>query len=255
MNNFLLGLMSMGIIGRRFYEADGGSGGGGAGGSGDGKGGDGKGGDGKGGDGKGGAGGGKSDADVIAELRAENEKLKNPGKGKDDQTLNDRIDAERKEKEKSESNNKALERAMKFTIKSQEFLKENESILPKTANEIFAAADKEKYGTAIEKESAIKAAMIQDFFSLQANVDLLTPAHKTKVEDYLKLTKNGREERSQQVYEDVFEPALEILKRAKRADELQRAKNGYGNSSDTDEAYKKKMMGFSRKHYFGEKGE
>lgn len=212
------------------------------------------------GDGNKGDQGGKGDEDpasVIALLRAENERLKAsikpPGDGKppkDDTELHERARREREASDKDQDKTRRLEEALKFNMRAPEFLKQNESLLPKDVADIFKQADKEKFGDAIEKDSAIKSGLIQSFFAVQANVDLLTPGQKASLDDYLKLTKTGKQDKAQAIYDMVFEPAFETLKRVKRAEALGK---GYGGSSDAEAAYKTKLMNLSRKHYLGEK--
>lgn len=246
MNSFLMGLMNMGRV---FYDADKGAAGGAAG-------------DGKGASADGGSsgGGGTDLAAIVQGLKESNDRLMKEmaelkgAKPNQDKSLNDRVEEDRNNKAKKDSDNKALEQALTFTLKSHDFLKENESILPKEMGEIFKAAEKESYDSAVDKSNAIKAAMIQSFFKVQANIDILTPNQKTNLEDYLKLTKNGKEERAQLLFDNVFEPALLMVKSVKKAEEISRAKNGFGSSSSQDQAYKEKMMNLSKSHYLGEKG-
>jgi hypothetical protein len=115
--------------------------------------------------------------------------------------------------------------------------------------DIFQAAEKEKYDSPVHKANAIKSAMMQEFFSIQANVDLLTPHQKSSIEDYLKMTKLGKEEKAQAIFENVFEPALSMVKATKKAEELVRARNGYGNSNDMETNYKNKIMQLSGARY------
>lgn len=221
--------------------------------------------DGKGGQGAGGAGagdgGGKPDPAKeleaakarIAELEGENTKLKGAsgGGGKnEDPDLNEKVRLQKEQDDKKAGDTKAMERALRFTMGSEDFLKKHESLLPKDVGEIFKAADKEKYSSAIEKDAAIKAGIVQSFFAVQANVDLLTPGLKSQLDDYLALTKNGKQEQAQKIYDNIFEPAFEMLKRIKKAEALNK---GYGSNTDADTAYKNRLMGLSRKHYLGEK--
>ncbi len=209
----------------------------------------------------GGAGGGgatpKSDAPSpeFEALKKENEAFKlkiaefEKSKPKTEPTLNDRV----KETDDAKAKVKGLESAIEFNYKAKDFLKDNESIMPKDVAEIFKAADKENYDSAVSKAQATKAAIVQSFFAVQENLDLLTPSHKSSLEDFLKLTKTVREEKANQIFENVFEPALEMLKRVKKAQEVGRAQNGHGTSSDEDKAYKEKLIAGSKKHYLGEK--
>ena len=193
----------------------------------------------------------KSMAEQIKELKAALEGLK--PKVPEDKSLNEKVEADRKEKEKSQADQKTLESAITFTVKSGDWLKEHKEILPKEVEEIFQMADKEKYDSPIQKANAVKAGIIQSFFSVQANVDNLTESQKRTLEDYLKLTKNGREERAHQVFENIFEPAMAMTKQVKKAEEITRAKNGFGNESDNEKKYVEKLVKLSRSHYLGEK--
>ncbi len=195
--------------------------------------------------------------DMIARL----EKLESRGRKKTDEDDTDESDEDdtddlvtkaKKTKEneaKDASKTKQLEAALKFQLGAAEWLKTNQALLPKDIGDIFKAAEKENYQDAIERDQAIKAGIIQSFFGVQANHDLLTPALKTQLDDYLKLTKNGKQDKALQIFDTVFEPAFEMLRQVTRAKALSK---GYGNPSDTEDAYKQKMIDLSRKHYLGE---
>lgn len=230
----LFGMMQMGRV---FYDANNGGGSGGGGGS------------------------GETPEQEIARLKSEltsrDNKIKELSAGKggggDDPDLAEKTRLERERREKENGSQKEIAEAVTFTVKSAEFLKKHESILPSDAGEIFAQADKETYDSPVQKAAAIKSALIQNFFKIQANIDELTPSQKTQLEDYLKLSKTGKEEKAAHVFVNIFEPALELSKRLKKADELERARKGFGNSSDDAKAYKEKMMNLSQKHYFKRK--
>lgn len=183
----------------------------------------------------------------LAALRAELAALKAAAPPKPEPDLSEKARLEREAADKTSSRNKHLESAITFNLKSAEFLKTNENLLPKDVGDIFRQAEKETFNDAIEKDSAIKSGMVQSFFAVQANVDLLTTGQKSTLDEYLKLTKNGKQEKAQAIYEMVFEPAFEMLKRMKRADALNR-----GHASGDDDSYKKRLMAGSAKHYLGE---
>lgn len=188
---------------------------------------------------------------LIAQLQAEIAALKaGPNPPAADPELHDRARKTREDQDRDSSRTKQLEQAITFNLKAQDFVKSNASLLPKEAADIFAQAERETFNDAIEKDSAIKSGLIQSFFAVQANVDLLTSGQKASLDEYLKLTKTGKQDRAQQLYDMVFEPAFEMLKRTKRAEALSR---GHGSASDVDQAYKERVMNASRKHYLGEK--
>lgn len=180
----------------------------------------------------------------LATFEGNNQQQQN----QNDQDLNEKARQQRDARDKNDNDSKALEAAIRFNVGAQDWLKNNQTVLPKDIGDIFEAAEKEQYGSAIEKDRDIKAGIIKSFFSVQANVDLLTPAIKNQLEDYLKLTQNGRKEKAQAIYDTIFEPAFEMLKRVKKAEAIQR---GHGDGSD--DSYKARLMGYSQKHYLGEK--
>jgi hypothetical protein len=186
-----------------------------------------------------------------AELMKQIEQLKagNKPDPKPDDDLGEKARKERQATDKKNNDSKSLEAALKFNLSAKEFLKSNGSLLPKDIEDIFAVAEKEKYDSAIEKHNAILSAMVQSFFKEQSNMDLLTAAQKNHVEDYLKLTKAGKEEKAQHMFDSVFEPALELKRRVKKAEALEK---GHGLPSDTQNAYKDKLVSGSRKHWLGE---
>jgi hypothetical protein len=185
----------------------------------------------------------------IAELEAKLKELTTkPPTPPEDPDLKRKAELERESKEKKDLESKQLESALKFSLSSKEWLKNNSSLLPKETADIFTMAEKEKFDSAIDKDSEVKSGIVQKFFEIQANVDLLTPGQKIGLEDFLKLTKNGKREKAQQVYEMIFEPALEMLRRVKKAEALS---GGFGNPDDAQNEYKEKLMKLSKKHYLG----
>lgn len=143
-----------------------------------------------------------------------------------------------------------LESAITFNMKSADFLKNNASLLPAEISSIFEQADKEKFDDASEKAASIKSGVVQSFFSVQANVDLLTSGQKASLDEFMKLTKNGKQEKAQHIYEMIFEPAFERLKDTKKAEALNR---GHHVSGSVEEGYKQRLISGSSKHYRLEK--
>lgn len=225
-------------------------------------------------DDKGGGGGGGDDATKkenetlkarIAELEAASKKKKTatppPDETDDDDEEeededDEHIDLVSKAKKnrdrdaKRGDDQKALEAALRFTLDAPNFLKNNATLLPKDITDIFTAADKESFDSAKDKADAIKAGVIKSFFSVQSNLDLLTPGVKSQLEDYLKLTNTGRQDRASAIFDTIFEPAFEMLKRVKKAEALGK---GHSTSGSGDDAYKEKLMRSSRKHHLGVK--
>ena len=173
-----------------------------------------------------------------------------PGDEGDDGDLAAKAAKARKAAEVTGDQTKRLSTAIKFTMNAPAWLKTNEALLPKTISGIFQAADKEVYGSDIEKSDAIKVGIVSEFFALQENLDLLTESQKSQLEDFKKLTKTDKHERVGTYYDSIFEPTFEMMKRVKRAEQVQK---GLGNPTDAQQAYKNKLVAQSRKQYLGEK--
>lgn len=214
--------------------------------------------------GEGGAGGGagsdpaKELADLKAKFEAQEKELAalkakgdpNPNPKPDDKSLSEKAEAERKAKEAKDLESKSLESALKFNLGSKEFVKNNASLLPQNIQGIFDAAEKENYASAVQKANAIKVGIVSEFFAQQGNLDLLTDHQKQSLEDFKKLTKDVKEERVQGIFDSIFEPTLETLRKVKKAEALQK---GLATPSDAQDAYKQRLMAGSRKHHLGEK--
>ena len=173
-----------------------------------------------------------------------------PGDEGDAGDLAGKAAAARKAAESSGNQSKQIETALKFELQAKDWLKTNESLLPKTISGIFEAANKQVFGSAIEKTDAIKVGIVSEFFALQENLDLLTESQKMTLEDFKKLTNTDKQQRVAGIYDSVFEPTFEMIKRVKRAEQVQK---GLGNPSNSEQAHKLKMQAVSRKQYLGEK--
>jgi hypothetical protein len=198
--------------------------------------------------------------DPMAELKAQNalllerldklEKLSTPTNVDKEPELHEKAKQYREVEDKKSNDSKALDAAIRFDLGAKDFLKAAGSILPKDVADIFSAADKENYSNTTEKVSAVKAGIIQNFFGVQSNLDLLTPAQKSSLDEYLKLTKNMKQEKAGAIYDSIFEPTLETLKRIRKAEAL----NGnWKDQSDSEKLLEERMTKLSRQHYLGEK--
>lgn len=198
----------------------------------------------------GGGGGGTPDPkdQEIASLKAKLAAFEKPPKQDDD--LADKARQTREENEKSQKKEKSLESALNFNIQSKEFLKNNQAFLPKTVEGIFQAAEKETYDSAVDKANAIKVGVFSEFFAVQANHDLLTSSQKIEVDEFLKLTKNGKQDRIAQVYSMIFEPTLETMRKIEKAKEVNA---GQKDQTDAEKARLDRMQKLSRQRYLGEK--
>lgn len=175
---------------------------------------------------------------------------------KDDNTNDDlRAKALRDEEAKSKkaSEVKQVERAMKFNLTIDDFVKSNKDFLPGEIEGILKQAAKENYDTEVDRASALKAAIIQAYYSVQANLDSLTASQRKQFEEWNRLTKNAREAKAADIYENIFEPAIDTARRVKKAEEVGRSRSGLASHSDMHESYKAKLIRLSEEAYLGKK--
>jgi hypothetical protein len=189
-----------------------------------------------------------ADDEKAKKEKEEKERLEREGAG----GLNEKVRKEQEEKAARDKDVGKMEASILFNVGIGKFVEENKDILPEECAALVKAAETERYESNTQKANAIKSAIIQSFFSLQAYVDMLTVSQKKSIDDYLKLTKNGREERADHVFENILEPQLQNVKRVKKAEDLNRG--GFGNGTKVDNDYLERTMKNSRKHYLkGEK--
>jgi hypothetical protein len=169
--------------------------------------------------------------------------------------LKQEVEDENKKRESEAANQKSIEDAILFISKSNDFIKDNKELLPKDFEDILNIAGKKTYGSKIEHANAVRAGMIQSFFSIQENIDLLTPSQKSEVETYLKLTESAKEQNASKVYLNIFEPTFGMIQRIEKAKQVAKAKSGHATGSEVDQAYEKRMHEQSVKYYLNNGGQ
>lgn len=170
-----------------------------------------------------------------------------PKKEDGDPSLREEVKKDKEAKAAKDAEVKALETAIAFNYGVENFVKDSIDVLPENFDTLLKRANEKKYDSQNEKASAIKVAFIEEFFIVQANVELLTHSQKSQLEDFLKLTENGKKQRSNHIFENLFEPALETLKKVKKAEELGKARSGFASSSKAEDKYKEKLIAHSQK--------
>lgn len=172
------------------------------------------------------------------------------GNGGDDDKgdLRKKVQKEREDREKSEADAKVIEQVVAFNLGLDGFVERNKDLLPSEIPDIVRAASAERYETAAEKAAAVKRAIIESYFAVQANVDCLTETQKRELDDYQRLTVKGRTDRAAVIYSTLFEPTLEMNRRIRKAEELARGSRGVPANSAVAEYHKKLIEASNRKY-------
>lgn len=205
---------------------------------------------------------GKQTDDMKAQfeaMKAENEKIKaelesiKSKKTNDDEDLSKKAEDAKKAELAKKSETRRQESAVRFNLTVSDFLKTNKEILPAEVDDIIKQAEKENFDTAMQKSAAIKVGIIQSFFKIKENHDRLTTSQRSAIDRFLNLTKNGKEEEAESIFENVFEPSLELTKAHRKAEEVSKAREGHSNSSSGEIDYKNRLMEHSKKALIGGK--
>ena len=195
---------------------------------------------------------------IIGEMQKKIEELTlklttPPKEPPQDDAILARIKVEKETKEKESQKLKDIEDSMAFNLMSELFLKENSSILPPETSKVFEAANKEKYESQLQKTNAIKSSLVQSFFRIQDNVDMLTNDQKAVLDNFLKLTKDAKETEASHIYSQIMEPTLLTVKKSRKAEELAKSKFGYHEGTDQEKEYEKMLIKKSENYYMGVK--
>jgi len=199
----------------------------------------------------------EENAKLKADLEAMNKPKDEPKpepKPDEDKSLGDKFRDHSKKAEEEKEQTKKMEKAITFNITLQDFIKNNQGLVPKRFEEIVKFSEKENYESKLDKANSLRSEFVQSFFEVQENLDLLTASQKNTLDEYLKLTKNGKEQKAEFIFDNLFEPVLETLRKVKKAEDVYKARMGYSPESDMESNYKKKLMDISRKAYLNERG-
>lgn len=194
----------------------------------------------------------KAEKEKAEKEKAEKEKTEKEKTGVENETLIATQKKQAEAKEQRDAERKSLESAVTFNVSLPEFAKTNSVLLPGEFSDILKAAESKVYDSAQDKANAVKTALAQTFFAIQANLDLLTPSQKATIQHFLSLSEKAKEEKAVSIYENVFEPALETLRKIKKAEEVGKGRR-HGEKAATKDAYRDKLIAHSRKSLLGDK--
>lgn len=194
----------------------------------------------------GGAAGGKEGGketlvlELAKEIKALREEMaaSKPKEKKDDPSLIDQVEKDKKSKADFAQMQSKIVKAAKFNLRFETFLKEYAGVIPEDAKEIAKTASVDNYPNEVERSAAIKDALMQSFFKESDNLKFLSDAQKAKWKTFLALGTAGRAEEAESIYDSVFEPAVNHARSIRQA-QLTNRDNVASGSSDSDIIFKK----------------
>lgn len=170
--------------------------------------------------------------DMIKAVQADLAALKG-GKQNEDDPLLDKISKQKKQDTDQKALAARIASATLFNDKLETFLKEYAGILPEDVNELPKTASEVDYPDAIQRANALKSSLVTSFFKEEANKKYLSESQNAKLKSWLALGKDARAEEAHQIYESIFEPAVNHARSVRQA-QLKQKEDSYAGSKDSD---------------------
>lgn len=126
--------------------------------------------------------------------------------------------------------NASLANAIKFNLGIENFIKDNEAILPKEAKALFDTVNLKVYSTDVEKANVLRKGLIDQFIELKENFDILPNSLKERANKYKALTDDEKAKQSGQFW-DIVEIGAAHKVLIRKAEQL--SKNG-GQEAKTE---------------------
>jgi hypothetical protein len=155
------------------------------------------------------------------------------------------------EQAKIAAEQKKVEETIKFNLGIAKFVDDNKDIVGENIKAIIDLAKNVKYASAFEQANELRTNILNAFFKEQSHIDaLITDTYKARANEFLSLAVVVKNEQSAK-YWDLFELAVENIRRDKKHEELLK-KSGGQNTDEEGKEYDKKFFEM-RSHYIRKK--
>lgn len=208
----------------------------------------------KGEDGANGGGGADKGNDFSAEIAALKEQIAalqgKAGKADDPSLLKAAQDEARKNAERAEERAR-MANAIKFNLGIEQFVESKKDYLTKLSGEIVKTVSGKQFSDEEVKARALQAALLEDFFAQQENLDSAPAELKERILAFKGLTADEKEKQAAK-YWDTLALTLDRKELVAKAEAAKRANAGrYEETNDLIKNYNAKV--FARKsQYLGE---
>lgn len=184
----------------------------------------------------------KTENDAKAKEEADRKAKEEADKGKD---FSKQFDDKRKEEEKTKNWEKEIESSALFNSGLTAFLKDSGKLISPSIAGVVEIASKESYKDSIEKARGLKDVIVKEFFKVQSNLDHLTQSQRSKLDQFLDMTKNGRAEQVTQIYDELFEPTLSLVRKI----EGYKVRSDGKSKNSEENGIKSKLIEVGKKSY------
>lgn len=198
-------------------------------------------------------GGANNNADFAAKLdalTAQVEKLlagkkdADPAIGKDD--VLGKVDKDIQADRLAQKHSQELEAAIKFNMSAKQFVEDKKAFLSERAGRIVSEIESKQFTTEIARAHNLQKNLLCDYLSEQENIDALPEALRGKAMEFKKLADDEKETRAAD-YWDVLTLGVDRKEVIKKAEEAQRANNGYASRGTYVADYEARVFALGNK--------
>ena len=193
----------------------------------------------------------------VAALKAQLDELK-AGKGKDsepgpkDPSIIEKAQQEALLRAQHAQERARMQDAIKFNLGISKYVEDNKDYLTQLSGEIVQTVAAKQFSDEEVQARTLQASLLDDFFSLQENVDAAPAELKPRIMAFKALTQDEKEKQAAQ-YWDVLTLTLGQKKLAAQVAAAKRANSGiYDEPNDVIKKYNDRVFAM-KSHYLGEK--
>lgn len=192
----------------------------------------------------------KSD-ELEKQLKAKEEelaKLQKPPKN-DDVVRKVKEDEDKKNSQQRQT--EILQKSIKFNLSIPAYLDAKKDLLTPISKKIFEEINGKSYNDESEKSKHFQKNIIDDFFSLQENVDAIPETYKDRITYYKSLAEDEKYKRAEEFW-DILKLTVETKELVKKQEEIKKANGGFVEKNDVKNNYDSKVFAM-KSNYIKEK--
>ena len=176
-------------------------------------------------------------------------KIKTPPKVDDDVVKKLREEEDKKNKQLKQT--EVLQKSIKFNLSLPAYLDGKKDLMTPISKKIFDEINTKTYNDESEKTKHFQKNIIDDFFSLQENVNAIPETYKDRITFYKSLAEDEKYKRAEEFW-DILTLTVETKELMKKQEEIKKANGGFIEKNDVKNNYDAKVFAM-KENYTKEK--
>lgn len=166
-------------------------------------------------------------------------KFKTPPKPDDDVVKKLREEEDKKNLQQKQT--EVLQKSIKFNLSLPTYLESKKDLLTPISKKIFDEINTKAYTDESEKTKHFQKNIIDDFFSLQENVNAIPDTYKDRITYYKSLAEDEKYKRANEFW-DILTLTVETKELIKKQEEIKKANGGFIEKNDVKNNYDTKVF-------------